>query len=141
MLNLLIDRDNCLNEHIIYYNFSVLFEKSFWNLSSFCQIYLSLLNLFLLFLSTFFVFLKSLNNYFFRWLAYKSFPSRFSVLIKCKHSIFFCIQLFPTFFMVLVFQVPGFSTPRLFRVQVFLSSRFFWVRFRIWVQVLEVAIK
>ena len=83
MLNLLIDRDNCLNEHIIYYNFSVLFEKSFWNLSSFCQIYLSLLNLFWLFLSTFFVFLKSLNNYFFRWFAYKSFPSRFSVLIKC----------------------------------------------------------
>ena len=48
-------------------------------------------------------------------------------------SLFFCIQLFPTFFIVQNFQSPGFSESRFFRVQVFLSpgfsgSRFFRVR-------------
>ena len=46
---------------------------------------------------------------------------------------FFCIQLFPAFFIVQVFQSPGFSESSFFRVQVFLSpgfsgSRFFWVQ-------------
>ena len=45
------------------------------------QSYLSLLNSFL-FLSRFSVSLKSLDNYFFRWFAYKSLLSRFSVLIS-----------------------------------------------------------
>ena len=45
------------------------------------QSYLSLLNSFL-FSSRFSVFLKSLDNNFFRWFAYKSLLSRFSVLIS-----------------------------------------------------------
>ena len=67
---------------------------------------------------------------------------------------FFCIQLFPAFFIVQVFQSPGFSKSRFFRVQVFLSpgfsgSRLFRVQVfqgsgpgsgsRVWLQVLEVA--
>ena len=69
---------------------------------------------------------------------------------------FFCIQLFPVFFIVQVFQSPDFSQSRFFRVQVFQGlgfseSRFFRVqvlevpgfsgsRSRVWVQVLEVAL-
>ena len=68
---------------------------------------------------------------------------------------FVCIQLFPTFFIVQVFQSPDFSGPKFFMVQVFLSpgfsgSKFFRVQVflspgfsgsgsRVWVQVLEVA--
>ena len=83
-----------LNKHIIYYNFSFLIEKSFWNLSSSLHNLASLilLNSFsLLLLSTFPLFLKSLDNYFFRWLANKSLLSRFSVLmnyIKCACNLF-----------------------------------------------------
>ena len=57
--------------------------KIFRNLSSLLRslTYLSLLNSFL-FLSRFSVSLKSLDNYFFRWFAYKSLLSRFSVLIS-----------------------------------------------------------
>ena len=68
MLDLLKNCCNCfllsldnkyLNEHTIYYNFSFLIEKSFWNLSSLLHnlTYLSLSDSFL-FLSTFSVFLK-----------------------------------------------------------------------------------
>ena len=59
-----------LNEHIIYYNFSFIIEKSFWNLSILLDnfTYLPLLGS-LFFLRTFFIFLKSLSNYFFRRLA------------------------------------------------------------------------
>ena len=85
-------------------------------------------------------------------LAYKSFTDRFLPSINytmLSSNLFFCIQLFPTFFivqvfqspdfseskffMVKVFQGPGFSGSRCFRVQVFLSpdfsaSRFFRVQ-------------
>ena len=48
-------------------------------------------------------------------------------------DLFFCIQLFPTFFTVQVFQSPDFSGSRFSRVQVFQGpgfseSRFFWVQ-------------
>ena len=69
-------------------------------------------------------------------LAYKSFLSRFSMLINytmCSSNLFFCIQLFPTFFIVQNFQSTDFSGSRIFRIQFFLSpgfsgSRFFMVR-------------
>ena len=85
--------------------------KIFRNLSSLLRnlTYLSLLNSFL-FLSRFSVSLKSLDNYFFRWFAYKSLFSRFSVLISynmcsCNHfSISSCF--------------PCFSGSRFFRVRV-----------------------
>ena len=73
--------------------------------------YLSLLNS-LLFLSRFSVSLKSLDNYFFRWFAYKSLFSRFSVLISYNmwssnhFSISSCFPCFPgsRFFRVQDFQ-------------------------------------
>ena len=91
MLDLLNDCCNCfllsfiknyLNEQIIYYNFSFFIKKCFRNLSSLLHnlTYLSLLNSFSL-LNRFSVRLKSLNNYFCRWFAYKPLLSRFSVLI------------------------------------------------------------
>ena len=57
--------------------------KNFQNLSSLLRnvTYLSLLNSFL-FLSRFFVSLKSLDNYFFRLFAYKPILGRFLVLIS-----------------------------------------------------------
>ena len=98
-----------LNEPIIYYSFSFLIEKSFWNLSSllhnltYCH-----LNLFLS-LSIFSVFLS--DFFFFRWLAYKSFLSRFSVFINYimwSDNLFSVSSCFPCF-----------SWSSLFRVQVF----------------------
>ena len=139
--------------------------KNFRNFSSLLRslTYLSLLNSFL-FLSRFSVSLKSLDNYFFRWFAYKSLLSRFSVLISCNmcssnnfsiSSRFQCFQGLgfsgSRFFKDQVFQGPGFSGSRFFRVQVFrvrvrgLGSR---VRVqdpdpgsRVRVQVIEVALK
>ena len=63
--------------------FFICYWKNFRNLSSLLRslTYLSLLNSFL-FLSRFSVSLKSLDNYFFGWFAYKSLLSRFSVLIS-----------------------------------------------------------
>ena len=70
-------------------------------------------------------------------LAYKSFLSRFSMLINYtmwSSNLFCCIQLFPTFFIVQDFQICqglGFSESRFFRVWVqglspgFRSSQFF----------------
>ena len=74
--------------------------------------YLSLLNS-LLFLSRFFVSLKSLDNYFFRWFAYKSLLSRFSVLISYNmwsSNHFSISSCFPCF--------SGVSGSRFFRVRV-----------------------
>ena len=83
------------------------------------QSYLSLLNSFL-FLSRFYVSLKSLNNYLSRRFAYKSLLNRFSVLINyimwfsnhCSTSS--CLPRFSgsRFFLVQVFQSPGFSGSR-----------------------------
>ena len=112
--------------------------KIFRNLSSLLRnlTYLSLLNSFL-FLSRFSVSLKSLDNYFFRWFAYKSLLSRFSVLISynmCSSNHFPISSRFPCFsrsrfLRVQVFQGRGFSRSGFFRVQVF----------RVRVQVIEVA--
>ena len=58
-------------------------------------------------------------------LAYKSFLSRFSMLINYtmwSSNLFCCIQLFPTFFIAQDFQICqglGFSESRIFWVQVF----------------------
>ena len=103
------------NEHIIYCNFSFLIENSFWNLSSLLHklAYLLLLNSFL-FLNTFFVFLKSLNHYLFRWLAYRSPLSRFPVLIN--HTMW-TSNLFSSSSCLPPFHGPGFSGFRFFRVQ------------------------
>ena len=65
-------------------------------------------------------------------LAYKSFLSRFLMLINytmCSSNLFFCIELFPTFFIVQNFQSPHFSGPSFFWVQVFLSLGFSGLRF------------
>ena len=75
---------------------------------------LSLLNSFL-FLNRFSVSLKSLDNYFFRWFAYKSLLSRLSVFISYNmwssnhFSISSCFPCFSRsrFFRVQVFQGPG----------------------------------
>ena len=126
--------------------------KFFRNLSSLLRnlTYLSLLNSFL-FLSRFSVSLKSLDNYFFRWFAYKSLFSRFSVLISYNmwsSNHFSISSRFPCFsrsrfFRVQVFQARGFSRSRFFRVQVFQDpgfsgsrysgSKFFGSRSRVWV--------
>ena len=87
--------------------------------------YLLLLNLFLL-LSTFSAFLKSLSNYYFRWLANKSLLSRFSVLINVVFQ---------------VFQSPGFAGSRFCKVQVLQGPGFSGSSSRVWVQLLEVALK
>ena len=102
--------------------------KIFRNLSSLLRSlpYLSLLNSFL-FLSRFSASLKSLDNYFFRWFAYKSLFSRYSVSISynmCSSNYFSISSHFPCFsrsrfFRVQLFQGPGFSGTRFFRVQVF----------------------
>ena len=75
-----------------------------------------------------------LSDYFSRWLAYKSFLSRFSVLMShtmCSSNLFSASSCFQRFswsrvFRVQVFLGPGFSGSsffgyRFFRVQVFLS--------------------
>ena len=100
--------------------------KMFGNLSSLLRnlTYLSLLNSFL-FLSRFSVSLKSLDNYFFRWFAYKSLLSRFSVLISynmCSSNHFPISSRFPCFsrsrfLRVQVFQGRGFSRFGFFRVR------------------------
>ena len=118
--------------------------KNFQNLSSLLRnvTYLSLLNSFL-FLSRFFVSLKSLDNYFFRWFAYKSLLSRFSVLISynmCSSNHFSISTRFPCFsrsrfFMVQVFQGPGFQSPgpgSRVRIQDPESES------RVWMQIIEV---
>ena len=105
MLDLLKDCCNCfllslikkhLNEHIICYNFSFLIEKL---IKFVIQSYLSLLNSFL-FLSRFSVSLKSLNNYLFRWFAYRSLHSRLTVLanyIMWPSNQFSISSFFPRF--------------------------------------------
>ena len=111
-LSLWVSLKKHLNVRSVYYNVSFLSEKSFWNLSSLLHnlTYLSPLNSFLLLvLSTFHVFLKNFNNYFFRWLVYKSLLEEFYYDNKIYYMVFqsfFCIQLF---FMSRVFQGSGFS--------------------------------
>ena len=85
----------------------IAYWKIFRNLSNLLR---SLTYLFL-FLSRFSVSLKSLENYFFRWFAYKSLLRRFSVLISyniCSSNHFSISSRFPCF-----------SRSRFFRVQVF----------------------
>ena len=97
--------------------------------------YLSLLNSFQFLVSRKFpVFLKILNNYFFRQLAYESLlVHNFSVIINYtmwSSNLF----LYPAFF-------PRFSWARFFRVHVIQGPDFSGSRSRVWVQVLEVALK
>ena len=82
----------------------------------------------MLFLSRFFVSLKSLNSYFFRRFAYKSLLDRLPVLIMLNY-IMWSSNHFST-----SSCFPHFSGSRFFRVQIF-HGPFFRVR----VQVLEVA--
>ena len=90
------------------------------------QSYLSLLNSFL-FSSRFSVSLKSLDNYFFRWFAYKSLLlTRFSVLISynmCSSNHFAISSRFPYF-----------SRSRFFRVRVQGPGSRSRSRVRVWVQ-------
>ena len=105
-------------------------------------------------LSTFSIFLKSFDNYFFGWLAYKSLLSRSSVLLNytiCSSNHFSASSFFPRFswsriLSILVFQGPRFLGYRFFRlrnfwIQVFQGSGFFGSGSRFWVQILEVAIQ
>ena len=79
-----------------------------------------------LFLNRFSVSLKSLNNYFLRGFAYKSFLNRFSVLINNimwssnHYSTSSCFPRFsgPRFSSFPVFQGPGFPGFRFFNVRV-----------------------
>ena len=101
--------------------------KTFRNLSSLLRslTYLSLLNSFL-YLSRFSISLKSLDNYFFRWFAYKPLFSRFSVLISYNvwssnhFSISSCFPCFSEsrFFRVQVFQGPAPGSGSRVRLQV-----------------------
>ena len=106
-----------LNSHIIYHSLSFFIEKSF--LHSLVYI-LFLFTLSFLFLSTFSVFLKSLNNYF-----YISFASSFNKIVLCELPIFFMLPAVSHIFHVAVFsgsrffRVPGFSGSRFFCVQIF----------------------
>ena len=97
------------------------------------QSYLFIAFEFILLLSTFSGFLKILNNYFFRWLAYKSLLSRFSVLISYTMWYFNLFSAFNCF--------QRFSWSRFFRVQFFLGPGFSESRSMVWVQVLERAVK
>ena len=75
--------------------------------------YLSLLNSFL-FLSRFSASLKSLDNYFFRWFAYKSLLSRLSVLISYNmwsYNHFSISSCFPCFAGSRFFRVQAFQSP------------------------------
>ena len=129
--------------------------KKFQKLIKFItQSYLSLLNS-LLFLSRFSVSLKSLDNYFFRWFAYKSLLNRLPVLINYimwsfnNFAISSCFPRFSgsKFFRFQVFLGLGFYRSRFFRVQFFQGSGFhvfqgpgfLGSKSRVQVQVLEVA--
>ena len=159
-----------LNVRSIYYNNSFFIEKIFWNLSSLLHslTYLSLLYLFLLLvLSTFPVFLKSFNNYFFRWLAYKSLLAKvypvdtrrlFSVYKTSIRRLWRCIDVLQTLkrrrvstgwccnklyyvdfqsFYVGSSCFQRFSWARLLRVLIFLGQGP-GSRSKVWVQVLKV---
>ena len=93
---------------------------------------LSLLNSFLL-LSRFSVFLKSLSNYFCRWLAFKSFLSRFLVLINYTKWSFLFVYSAITH----VFHGPGFARSRFCRVQFFQGPDFSESGSRVQVQALS----
>ena len=104
-----------LNKPIIYHDFYFLLKKVLETCQVYYTIFFIVLNLFL-FVSTFSAFL---NDYFFRWLAYKSL-SRFSVLI----NLFSDLTIF--------FLYPAVS-------HVFHGPGYFGSKSRVWVQVLEVA--
>ena len=117
----------------------IFYWKLLRNLSSLLRslTYLALLNSFL-FVSRFSVCLKSLDNYLFRWFAYKSLLSRFSVLIS--------YNLWSSNHFSISSRFPCFSRSRFFRVQVFRVQVWVWVQdpgsgSRDWVQVLEVAVE
>ena len=112
--------------------FSFLMEKSFQNLSSLLHYLTNVLNLFL-FISTFSVFL---NDYFFKWLDYKSLLSRFSLLINYimwSYNIFSVSNCFPHFSWSWFFRVqvqdlgPGFrSSPTLVDIFSYAEEEKIW---------------
>ena len=110
MLDLLRDFYNCfllslIEKHLNLQKFFIFYWEKFLKLIKFITILL--IYCFWILLSTFSVFL---NDFFFRWLAYKSLLNRFSVLIiLCDLTIFY---LYPAIFW-------RFSWFRVFKVQVF----------------------
>ena len=98
-------------------------------------LFIALNSFLLLVLRIFSVFLKSLSDYFFSWLAYKSLLNRFSVLIN--YTVLYGL---PVFFSA-INCLSRFSWSRLSRVQVFQGPGFSGSgsRPRLWVQALEVA--
>ena len=115
--------------------------KMFRNLSSLLLslTYLSILNSFL-FLSRFFVSLKSPDNYFCRWFAYKSLLSKFSVVISYNmwsSNYFSTPRRFPRFsrsrfFKVQVFQGPGPGSRSSCYIALFPASEAFLKRINIY---------
>ena len=135
MLDLLKDCCNCLslvkkclNEHIIYYNFSFLVEKIFWNLSLLFRNLTDISWNSLFFLRPTF-FLKSLNNYFFRnaWLeVFSSQISSVNKFVLCGLLTYFLHAAISQ-----VFHGPGYS-----------ESRFFWVQFsRVQIQGIDLGLR
>ena len=108
-----------LNEHIIYDNFSFLNEKKFWNMPI-CLLHNLIYCFWTIFIFKHIFCLPKKPQY--RFFSDDWFANLFSAN-KLYDVVFlssFCIQLFHTFIMVQVFQGPGFSESRFFRVQVFL---------------------
>ena len=115
--------------------FFICYWEKFINLSSLLQnlTYFSPLNSFSF---TFSVFLKSLNNYFFRWLVASLFLADFQWYYTIwSFNFFTASSCFPYFS-----WRSGFSGSRFFRAQVFKGSGFSGSGSRIWVHVLEVAL-
>ena len=114
MLDLLRDFYNCfllslIEKHLNLQKFFIFYWEKFLKLIKFITILL--IYCFWILLSTFSVFL---NDFFFRWLAYKSLLNRFSVLIiLCDLTIFY---LYPAIFDV--FHGSGFLRSRFFRVHI-----------------------
>ena len=112
MLDLIKDCYNCfslsIEKHLNLPQFFISYWEKFLELIKFITIVL--IYCLWIFLSTFSVFL---NDYFFKWLAYKSLLSRFSVLINymCDLTIFFP---YPAVFDV--FHGSGYLRSRFFRV-------------------------
>ena len=103
--------------------------KNFQKLIKFImQSYLFITSEFIFILRQICVSLKSLDNYFFRWFAYKSLLSRFSVLIS--------YNMWPSNHFSISNRFPCFSGSRFFSVQVLQGPGFYGFRFfRTWVWV------
>ena len=113
MLDLLKDCYNCfslsIEKHLNLPQFFISYWEKFLELIKFITIVL--IYCLWIFLSTFSVFL---NDYFFKWLAYKSLLSRFSVLINYimwSYNLFSLSSCFRRFSWFRVFKVQVFQGP------------------------------